>query len=44
MVGALIANEERNLLIVRNIIADEGHHQLLVTKRLEHISRSSRAA
>jgi hypothetical protein len=37
MVGALIANEERNLLIVRNIIADEGHHQLLVTKRLEHI-------
>ena len=37
MVEALIRNPDRNQLILRNILLNRGHHQLLVTKRLEHI-------
>jgi superfamily II DNA or RNA helicase len=37
MIKALISNPERNRLIIDVIKANAGHHQLLVTKRLEHI-------
>jgi superfamily II DNA or RNA helicase len=37
MIDALIRNEDRNLLIVNHIIENEGHHQLVVSKRLEHL-------
>jgi superfamily II DNA or RNA helicase len=37
MLKALITDPERNELICRNIIMNEGHHQLVVSKRLEHL-------
>lgn len=37
MIDALVRNEERNNLIVAEILANEGHHQLVVSKRLEHL-------
>lgn len=37
MITALINSPERNLLILQHILERKGHHQLLVTKRLEHI-------
>ena len=37
MIEAIIVNPERNHLILSNILANRGHHQLVVTKRLEHI-------
>lgn len=37
MVEAIIRDPNRNLLIVENILENRGHHQLVVTKRLEHI-------
>jgi superfamily II DNA or RNA helicase len=37
MIEALIGNHERNELIVKTVAENFGHHQLLVTKRLEHI-------
>ena len=37
MVEAIIRDPARNLLIAETILANVGHHQLVVTKRLEHI-------
>lgn len=37
MVEALIGSKDRNELIVKTVMENQGHHQLLVTKRLEHI-------
>jgi superfamily II DNA or RNA helicase len=37
MIEALTGNEERNMLIAQMILENTGHHQLVVTKRLEHI-------
>lgn len=37
MINALIKDRERNKLIVSNIMDNIGHHQLLVSKRLEHL-------
>jgi superfamily II DNA or RNA helicase len=37
MINALIRNEDRNFQIVYTIIGNEGHHQLVVSKRLEHL-------
>jgi superfamily II DNA or RNA helicase len=37
MLHALITDPERNSQIVENIIANRGHHQLVVSKRLEHL-------
>jgi superfamily II DNA or RNA helicase len=37
MVEAIVRDPARNLLIVQTILANLGHHQLVVTKRLEHI-------
>jgi len=38
MIDALIRDRDRNMLIVDNVLANEGHHQLLVSKRLEHLT------
>ena len=37
MIKSLVNDPERNLLIVRKVLEYKGHHQLLVTKRIEHI-------
>lgn len=37
MIAALIADEDRNQLIVDEIMANQGHHQLVVSKRLAHL-------
>lgn len=37
MIDALIKDPARNELIVQMVVENSGHHQLLVTKRLEHI-------
>jgi superfamily II DNA or RNA helicase len=37
MIEALISDPERNKLIVDKIMENQGHRQLVVTKRLEHI-------
>ena len=37
MVESLVRNAPRNALIVSKIMEHTGHHQLVVTKRLEHI-------
>jgi superfamily II DNA or RNA helicase len=37
MIKSIIADPDRNKLIIDTIMAERGHHQLLVTKRLEHI-------
>jgi superfamily II DNA or RNA helicase len=37
MIDALIRDPGRNMMIVRNVMAEQGHHQLLVSKRLEHL-------
>jgi superfamily II DNA or RNA helicase len=38
MIDALIRNPERNEQIVNNVLANEGHHQLVISKRLEHLA------
>lgn len=37
MVEALVRNMARNELIAHAVVINEGHHQLLVSKRLEHL-------
>ena len=37
MIEAIVNDQGRNSQIVREILDNAGHHQLLVTKRLEHI-------
>lgn len=37
MIEAIIIDPGRNQLIVNNVLENVGHHQLVVTKRLEHI-------
>jgi superfamily II DNA or RNA helicase len=37
MIEAIVTDPERNKIIVETVMAERGHHQLLVTKRLEHI-------
>jgi len=37
MIEALIRNADRNKLIVAAIMENAGHHQLVVSKRLEHL-------
>lgn len=37
MIDAIIRDEDRNALIVRCVMENQGHHQLLVSKRLEHL-------
>lgn len=38
MIDALIRNPDRNEQIVRNICENAGHHQLVISKRLEHLA------
>ena len=38
MIQAMIRDEDRNRLIVSKIMENRGHHQLLVSKRLEHLA------
>jgi superfamily II DNA or RNA helicase len=38
MIAAIISDPDRNMLITRCVMANEGHHNLLVSKRLEHLS------
>lgn len=37
MIQALVRNPERNALIVKAVMENEGHHQLVLSKRLEHL-------
>ena len=37
MIDKLVNDPERNLLILKHVLEFKGHHQILVTKRLEHI-------
>ena len=37
LIDALVRNEDRNALIVDTIVLEEGHHQLVISKRLEHL-------
>lgn len=37
MLTALVGNEDRNRLIVNSIMREEGHHQLVISKRLQHL-------
>jgi hypothetical protein len=38
MITALIEDEDRNRAITANILKNEGHHQLVISKRLGHLS------
>lgn len=38
LLGCLIADEDRNNLIIKSIMIDEGSHALVVSKRLEHLN------
>lgn len=38
MIEALTKDPERNMQIVKCVLAHEGHHQLLISKRLEHLA------
>jgi superfamily II DNA or RNA helicase len=37
MISALTEDEDRNRAITANIIANKGHHQLVISKRLNHL-------
>jgi superfamily II DNA or RNA helicase len=37
LIQALVSNQERNQIIVNTIVENAGHHQLVVSKRLEHL-------
>lgn len=37
MISALIRNDERNRLIAETVYENQGHHQLLISKRIEHL-------
>lgn len=38
MIDAIIRDPERNMQIVKCVMGESGHHQLLVSKRLEHLA------
>jgi superfamily II DNA or RNA helicase len=42
LLKCLIADEDRNALIVKSIMIDEGSHALVVSKRLEHLATLQR--
>ena len=42
MITAMVRDEDRNRLIVSNIMRNAGHHQLVVSKRLEHLATLER--